>query len=164
MEPDFIQMIQDKGSWMAYDENDNEIADETWEKWLSTPYEEDEDGVVSEKSIDFKVGRSLSGKNLNKISKAVDLLNEVLAIQGSQQKSFASISVDPERVFEVKQLIDPISEFYGSDVEIDEENGTSISIEISSRDEVSAIKTALSSIGLDGNLSTSALDSAVNEG
>jgi hypothetical protein len=91
-------------------------------------------------------------------------LNEVLAIQGGQQKSVANISLEPERVFEVKQLIDPISEFYGSIIEIDEDNGTNISIEISSSDEVSAIKTALSSIGLDGNLSTSALDSAVNGG
>ena len=164
MEPEFVKMIQDKGSWMAYDEDDNEIADKTWDKWVSTPYEDDEDGVVSEKGIDFKVGRSLSGKNLNRISRAVDLLNEVLAIQGGQQKSVANISLEPERVFEVKQLIDPISEFYGSIVEIDEDNGTNISIEISSSDEVSAIKTALSSIGLDGNLSTSALDSAVNGG
>jgi hypothetical protein len=120
--------------------------------------------VVAQKSFDFKVGRSLSGRNLDKISQAVSLLNDVLSTNPAQGKSHAELTLRPEEIFEVKQLIDPVAEYYGTSVDIDVDSGTRIDIEFSSEDEISAIKTALSAVGLEGNLSTSALHSAVNDG
>lgn len=164
-EPEFIQMIQDKGSWMMQDEDGNEMEDDNWEKWLSSAaMDDDEMDVVAQKSFDFKVGRSLSGRNLDKISQAVSLLNDVLSTNPAQGKSFAELALRPEDIFEVKQLIDPVADYYGTSIDIDVDTGTNISIGFSSDEEISAIKTALSAVGLEGNLSTSALHSAVNDG
>ena len=82
---------------------------------------------VDDLSIDVKAGRVLSTSNMQKLQNAIELLREVLAAGGRQdiemkEKHALFIDADAEELFGLKELIDPILDFYHLDARV-YENG-----------------------------------------
>ena len=101
-----------------------------------------------------KAGRVISGGNLEKLSRAMELLQEVIAAGGrteiEMKEKSANISANVEDLFEVKQTLDPIFDYHGISATANE-----YGIEIKgllSDDAVSAIELALSVIDIDAEL------------
>jgi HK97 family phage prohead protease len=74
---------------------------------------------------EFKAGRVLSTSNMQKIRQAIQMLQEVMAAGGrediEQKVKHLFIDADIEEVFGVKDLIDPILDFYNLDAEVRED-------------------------------------------
>lgn len=80
-------------------------------------------------ALQEKVGRTINSRNTQKISQAIDLLTEVIgdsapvAIQRKGEDAF--IAADMEDLFDLKESIDPVLEYYEIDAEVDE-NGIAL--------------------------------------
>ena len=101
-----------------------------------------------------KAGRVISGGNLEKLSRAMELLQEVIAAGGrteiEMKEKSANISANMEDLFEVKQILEPIFEYHNLDATASE-----YGIEIKglmSSDALTAINRALSNIDYDAEL------------
>ena len=103
-----------------------------------------------------KAGRVISTSNLEKLNQAMELLREVIAAGGRSEiemkEKSASISVDIENIFAVKQLLDPIFEYHRLDVSANE-HGIEIKSALSS-DALTALGNALGNIDYDAELIT----------
>lgn len=75
-------------------------------------------------ALEEKVGRSLNSRNAEKIAQAIDLLTEVIGdskpVAMQQKDGSVDIAADVEDLFELRQFIDPVLEYYNLDAEIDE--------------------------------------------
>jgi hypothetical protein len=109
-------------------------------------------------SIDLeqKAGRVISGGNLEKLTRAMELLQEVIAAGGrteiEMKEKSANISANIDDLFAVKQILEPIFEFHKLDAKANE-----FGIEIKgliSDDAVTAINRALSNFDYDAELVT----------
>ena len=71
-----------------------------------------------------KVGRSLNSRNAEKISQAIDLLTEVIGdsrpVAMQQKDGTLSIAADVEDLFQLREFIDPVLDYYELDADIDE--------------------------------------------
>lgn len=141
-EPEFVKYLQDPKSWVLVNEKNEEFEMEDWKEWISS-----DDGEPSPE-MGVKVGRQLSSRNLTKLKQATDLINQVLAASEIMQKTEETvlIAVTPETAFEVKQLLDPIAEYYGTEISIDEISGESVSIDVISDEQHHAIDLAMKSL------------------
>ena len=89
-----------------------------------------------------KAGRTLSGRNTQRLQQASTLIQEVLSsgdVQGKTDDGYTIVDVTPETMFEVKELLDPIAEFYGADLVIDEKSGEFIMVSIKSDAQIAAM-------------------------
>ena len=75
-------------------------------------------------ALQEKVGRTINSRNAQKISQAIDLLTDVIggsAPAAIQQKGWDTyISADTEDLFDLRESIDPVLEYYGLEAEVDE--------------------------------------------
>lgn len=101
-----------------------------------------------------KAGRVISGGNLEKLSRAMELLQEVIAAGGrteiEMKEKSANISANMEDLFEVKQILEPIFEYHNLDATASE-----YGIEIKgamSNDALTALNRALSNLDYDAEL------------
>jgi HK97 family phage prohead protease len=106
--------------------------------------------------LEQKAGRTISGSNLEKLSRAMELLQEVIAAGGrteiEMKEKSANISANLTDLFDVKQTLDPIFEYHNLDATASE-----FGIEIKgllSDDAVGAINRALSNLDYDAELIT----------
>ncbi len=145
-EKDFMRWVSDDQNWMHEGETeDNEWYEHDWVKPEGAP-----EGVAAKpggcgcgcsgkgscgtdipKSIEDslaalqeKVGRTINSRNAQKISQAIDLLTDVIggsAPAAIQQKGWDTyISADTEDLFDLRESIDPVLEYYGLEAEVDE--------------------------------------------
>jgi HK97 family phage prohead protease len=145
-EKDFMRWVSDDRNWMHEGETeDNEWYEHDWVKPEGAP-----EGVTAKpggcgcgcsgkgscgtdipKSIEDslaalqeKVGRTINSRNAQKISQAIDLLTEVIggsAPASIQQKGWDTyISADIEDLFDLRESIDPVLEYYGLEAEVDD--------------------------------------------
>jgi hypothetical protein len=145
-EKDFMRWVSDEQNWMHEGESeDNEWYEHDWVKPQGAP-----EGVAAKpggcgcgcsgkgsdetdipKSIEDsltalqeKVGRTINSRNAQKISQAIDLLTDVIggsAPAAIQQKGWDTyISADTEDLFDLRESIDPVLEYYGLEAEVDE--------------------------------------------
>ena len=159
-ESDFVKMVQDPSSWADLDDDDNEmdVDEKSWKAWIEDTEcvdcekEEDSDLAKAMAMIDEvadKVGRKISSANMGKLQEALRLLNEVVGNSNLQQKDgIDSIVIDvaPAEIFGLKELLDPIADFYGTSIVIDEDDGETVSLEIKSDDQLDAINNALDNL------------------
>jgi HK97 family phage prohead protease len=114
------------------------------------------DDVKSFVDTHGKAGRVINASNLEKLSQAMQLLQEVIAAGGRSEiemkEKTANISANLEDLFEVKQLLDPVFEFHGLSATANE-HGIEIKGVVSD-DAISAINTALSVGNYDAELLT----------
>lgn len=104
--------------------------------------------------IEQKAGRVISGGNLEKLSRAMELLQEVIASGGrteiEMKEKSANISANIEDIFHVKQMLEPVFEYHKLDTTANE-----FGIEVKgviSNDALTAINRALSNIDYDAEL------------
>ena len=101
-----------------------------------------------------KAGRVISGGNLEKLSRAMELLQEVIAAGGrteiEMKEKTANISANMEDLFEVKQILEPIFEYHKLDATANE-YGIEIKGAMSS-DALTALNRALSNLDYDAEL------------
>jgi hypothetical protein len=75
-------------------------------------------------ALQEKVGRTINSRNAQKISQAIDLLTDVIggsAPAAIQQKGWDTyISADTEDLFDLRESIDPVLEYYGLEAEVDD--------------------------------------------
>jgi HK97 family phage prohead protease len=75
-------------------------------------------------ALQEKVGRTINSRNAQKISQAIDLLTDVIggsAPAAIQQKGWDTyISANTEDLFDLRESIDPVLEYYGLEAEVDE--------------------------------------------
>jgi HK97 family phage prohead protease len=83
------------------------------EKWVFDDELADLANVISE-SLDVKVGRALSSKNMSKLKAILENLQDVIASaeKDVESKSDYIIPVAIENAFETKQLLDPIFDYH----------------------------------------------------
>lgn len=102
--------------------------------------------------LEFKAGRTLSGKNMQRLQQAVSLIQDVLKASQVQIKGAESdylmIDVAPSEMFSVKELLDPIVEYYESDMILDENDGEYIMVNVKNADQYEAITKAI--LDMDG--------------
>lgn len=92
--------------------------------------------------IQYKAGRVIAGRNMDRLRQALDLLRAVVEDgdnqmpQGQiQQKSayepveYLVMDVNPESMFDVKSYLDDFSSYYDAEVVVDEDRGEWIAIE-----------------------------------
>jgi HK97 family phage prohead protease len=97
-------------------------------------------------ALQQKVGRTINSRNAQKISQAIDLLTEVIgggapaSIERKGKSAF--ISADMKNLFDLRESIDPVLDYYGIDAEIDE-NGIALK-GLEGDDAFSAIKSVVS--------------------
>ena len=145
-EKDFMRWVSDEQNWMHEGESeDNEWYEHDWVKPQGAPEGvaakpggcgcgcsgKGSEGTDIPKSIEDsiaalqeKVGRTINSRNAQKISQAIDLLTDVIggsAPAAIQQKGWDTyISADTEDLFDLRESIDPVLEYYGLDAEVDE--------------------------------------------
>ena len=80
-----------------------------------------------DEDIEEKAGRVISNRNMSKLRQALTMLQEVVSSGGmdAEVKSDDSFMFETENVFEAKQLLDPVLEYYSIDAEATE-NGIMI--------------------------------------
>lgn len=99
--------------------------------------------------LEYKAGRTLSGKNMQRLQQAASLIQEVLNTSQVQVKDaqdddqYLIVDVNPENLFAVKELLDPIAEYYDADVVVDEDDGEFLMVAVKSVDQYDAMTTAL---------------------
>ena len=105
---------------------------------------------------EVKAGRAISGGNLEKLSRAMELLQEVIAAGGrteiEMKEKTANISANIDDLFAVKQMLEPVFEYHKLDATASE-----FGIEVKgllSDDAVGAINRALSNLDYDAELIT----------
>jgi hypothetical protein len=105
---------------------------------------------------EVKAGRVISGGNLEKLSRAMELLQEVIAAGGrteiEMKEKTANISANIDDLFAVKQMLEPVFEYHKLDATASE-----FGIEVKgllSDDAVGAINRALSNLDYDAELIT----------
>ena len=107
-------------------------------------------------SYSEKAGRVISRSNLEKLSQAMELLREVVAAGGREdiemKEKAASISVNVENIFAVKQMLDPVFEYHELSATANE-FGIEIKGALSS-DALKALSNALSNFDYDAELIT----------
>lgn len=83
------------------------------EKWVFDDELADLANIISD-SLDVKVGRALSGKNMSRLKAILENLQEVIASaeKDVESKSDYVIPVAIENAFETKQLLDPIFDYH----------------------------------------------------
>jgi HK97 family phage prohead protease len=105
---------------------------------------------------EVKAGRVISGGNLEKLSRAMELLQEVIAAGGrteiEMKEKTANISANIDDLFAVKQVLEPVFEYHKLDATASE-----FGIEVKgllSDDAVNAINRALSNLDYDAEFIT----------
>jgi hypothetical protein len=96
-------------------------------------------------ALKAKVGRSLNSRNAEKITQAIQLLTEVIGNDSAQariQRKENAVVIEAPRsqLFDLRETIDPIVDFYDLDAEIDEDG---IRFDFVSRDAEAALQKAL---------------------
>jgi HK97 family phage prohead protease len=83
------------------------------EKWVFDDELADLANIISD-SLDVKVGRALSSKNMSKLKAILENLQDVIASaeKDVESKSDYVIPVNIENAFETKQLLDPIFDYH----------------------------------------------------
>jgi hypothetical protein len=145
-EPEFVKYLQDQNSWVKLDDDDNEMEMDDWKSWISSDGECADCDDNENPMMGLKVGRPISSRNMTKLRQAADLLNEVVSSGDIMQKSdevVLDLDIAPDAMFKVKELLDPIAEYYGTGIVIDEINGDRISIGVKSLDQREAIDAAM---------------------
>ena len=92
------------------------------EKWVFDDELADLANILSD-SLDVKVGRALSSKNMSKLKAILENLQDVIASaeKDVESKSDYIIPVPLEKAFETKQLLDPIFDYHRVESHVTEE-------------------------------------------
>jgi hypothetical protein len=105
---------------------------------------------IPQNVLQMKVGRSINGGNEKRLRLAAELIDEILKSlalpEAVEEKGLWYLHVEPENLFKVKQHIDPISEYYKSEVFIDTNFGNLMTFEIKSEDHRRALDRAINSL------------------
>jgi HK97 family phage prohead protease len=74
---------------------------------------------------EIKAGRVISASNLEKLQRAMDILQEVIAAGGQAEIELKDgplgIAAETEELFGLKSFIDPVLDYYGADTEVVED-------------------------------------------
>jgi HK97 family phage prohead protease len=133
--------------------SDYENEDEDYEKVLCTCgkksyFSNVDDFLDSLDTIDMdsKAGRVISRNNLQRLQQAIDILQEIVAAGGRaeiEMKDGNFISAPTDRLFILKNFIDPVLEFHGAEVDITEDG---ISVKSVSGDEEAFTEALLNAV------------------
>ncbi len=152
-EPEFVKYIQSPSSWCMLDDDDNEMDMDDWKSWISSDSDCADCDDASEGYMGAKVGRQISSRNMSKLRQAADLLNEVVSSGDIMQKDadpvsheLMEIEVSTRSMFAVKELLDPIADYYGTSIKIDEINGDLISIGVKSLEQREAVNRVIGAV------------------
>jgi hypothetical protein len=136
--------LADEKNWEEIDDDDDSYEGSGWVKpdnWdrkpggcgcgcagkggagSCSPYKSVEDSLDE---LREKVGRSLNSRNAERIAEAIRLLTEVIGggpepSMERKQDGGLSIAVPIDSLYEMRETIDPIVDYYGLDVEVDED-------------------------------------------
>lgn len=100
-------------------------------------------------AIEYKAGRTLSSKNVQRLQQAASLIQDVLSTGEVQVKELDDedeivvVDVTPDSMFSVKELLDPIVEFYDANIALDEEDGAFLMVSVKSAEQYVAMEEAL---------------------
>jgi HK97 family phage prohead protease len=143
-EKEFAAYLADEKNWEEIDDDDDSYEGSGWVKpdnWdrkpggcgcgcagkggagSCSPYKSVEDSLDE---LREKVGRSLNSRNAERIAEAIRLLTEVIGggpepSMERKQDGGLSIAVPIDSLYEMRETIDPIVDYYGLDVEVDED-------------------------------------------
>lgn len=157
-EPDFVAYVQHPDSWHKIDAKGNSSEMDDWHQWVAdtacTDCDEKavlDDGTDLEQVMELanevadKVGRKISSANMAKLQQALTLLNEVVGIAGLEAKGeYVVLDTTPREMFALKSLLDPVAEFYGTEILVDEADGEQLVLQVKSAEQADAIGRALS--------------------
>lgn len=117
--PSMPMQVKPQGNaYMGDDQNEYgtimpKSYDDNGEKWI---FDDEISGLatVLSDTLDFKVGRTLSAKNMAKLKAILESLHDVVASADKevQEKTDYVIPVPIEKAFETKQLLDPIFDYH----------------------------------------------------
>ena len=101
--------------------------------------------------IEEKAGRVLSTNNMMKLQQAIELLQEVLASGGRlniemKKNGQMMIPAETDKLFAMKQHLEPVLDFYGAQTEIDEFGINVLDLDGNLEEFTVAIKNALNSL------------------
>ena len=101
--------------------------------------------------IEEKAGRVLSTNNMMKLQQAIELLQEVLASGGRlniemKKNGQMMIPAETDKLFAIKQHLEPVLDFYGAQTEIDEFGINVLDLDGNLEEFTVAIKNALNSL------------------
>ena len=143
-EKEFAAYLADEKNWEEIDDDNDSYKGSGWVKpdnWdrkpggcgcgcagkggagSCSPYKSVEDSLDE---LREKVGRSLNSRNAERIAEAIRLLTEVIGggpepSMERKQDGGLSIAVPIDSLYEMRETIDPIVDYYGLDVEVDED-------------------------------------------
>lgn len=101
--------------------------------------------------IEAKAGRVLSTNNMMKLQQAIELLQEVLASGGRlniemKKNGQMMIPAETDKLFAMKQHLEPVLDFYGAETEIDEFGINVLDLDGDLEEFTVAVKNALNSL------------------
>lgn len=105
--------------------------------------------------IDLKVGRTVAGRNMERLRDAINLLTEILnegdASVGLERKGddYLVLGTSPDAMFGLKALLDPIAEYHGAEMSLDTADGSWIAIKADSQDLIDAVTNLVDGHGED---------------
>ena len=104
-----------------------------------------------DEDIEEKAGRVLSTNNMMKLQQAIELLQEVLASGGRlniemKKNGQMMIPAETEKLFAMKQHLEPVLDFYGAETEIDEFGINVLNLDGDVEEFTVAVKNALISL------------------
>ena len=151
-EPEFMSYLQDEKNWVGLDDDDNEFDMDDVKTWMGSSdcvdCEDDNEDDAVQQAVELigqaatKVGRRISSSNMSKLEQALKLLSEVIGASDMMQKrhEVMTIELEPEQIFDIKSLLDPIADYYGTSIFVDEVEGKSVSVEVGSEEQLEAIE------------------------
>jgi HK97 family phage prohead protease len=103
--------------------------------------------------LDVKVGRTVAGRNMERLRDAINLLTEILnegdASTGLERKGddYLVLGTTPDAMFGLKSLLDSIAEYHGAEVSLDTADGSWIAIKADSQELIDAVATLVDGHG-----------------